>query len=905
MNLARGLKREDAMRFNFTSSLIAVAIATVPTTVFAQAAAPAEDANPGGLETIIVTATKRSENLQNVPVAVTAISATALAKAGVFETSDLNHAMPNLQVSSPYGPQQPNFSIRGIGVGTEFNANAASPVGVYVDEVYQTFRASHGQQLYDLNQVEVVRGPQGTLYGRNTTGGAVNFITRAPSLRGMNVSATLGYGNYNRLSAEGAVEFTPIEGTLGIRVAGTYVKADPYVRNILAAGTVTALTGTGPKFSTGFQPGGLENYGFRGTIRWKPTADIDLSLKGYFGRSFGGQEVPIGTGSSTTNNTISRGTTLLSKFIPALLSHNVGGNPANGSLFAAFVATPNAAVFVPPASDLQVNVDSVGKALTRSEGVVFNAKINLNDHLKLISVTNYDSGLYQQLNNTECDASPINLCAIGYNSKFNAFTQDIRLDYSNGPLKLIFGGFYGSDKIVAANRPDFFNALSLFNNAAGNSQSYFNPAGFLSDYGYLTPGVLPTGITANNDFTQKRTSWAIYGEGNYEIVPDVKLTLGGRYTSDKTNFEGLTTFFDDTGTATAISVSNTSPTAANPLGWYFLRNILNENGTIGTPKSTGPLPGNLVRNGSSNRFSGRAIIDWKPSDKVLVYASFSRGYRAGTFNGLAYGTSAQVYFVPPESVNAYEAGIKSRFLDNKLQVNASFFYYDYKGQQGQVVDSTATANLVALDGKMKGLELEVSYAPTDTLTLNASLGLLDSSYNQATCAAGLAPPGSPQQVGNCVLAGSGKYVNVGGNPFPFAAKSSVNLGVDWDAYKNDDSKLSLHVDAAYTGNFHYDSFGDYSSPTLLVPLTPSPGVIPVGTQVPLVSGLFKNGGGNFWSANARATFTHKNYAISFWMKNVFDKTSYPYGIATEFLFGNDYRVRNQPRTFGGEVTVKF
>lgn len=134
----------------------------------------------GGLEEIIVTATRRSESLQDVPLAVSAMSAEQLSKSGVFETSDLNRSAPNLQVSSPYGTQQPNFSIRGVGVGTEYNANAASPVGVYVDEVYQTFRASHGQQLYDLEQIEVVRGPQGTLYGRNTTGGAIILLPTNP-----------------------------------------------------------------------------------------------------------------------------------------------------------------------------------------------------------------------------------------------------------------------------------------------------------------------------------------------------------------------------------------------------------------------------------------------------------------------------------------------------------------------------------------------------------------------------------------------------------------------------------------------------------------------------------------------------------------------------------------------------
>jgi iron complex outermembrane receptor protein len=194
----------------------------------AKQSTPAKEANPGGLEEIIVTATKRNENLQDVPVAVSAISSTALQNQGVFETSDLNHAAPNLQVSSPYGQQQPNFSLRGVGVGTEFNANAASPVGVYVDEVYQSFRASHGQQLYDLEQIEVVRGPQGTLFGRNTTGGAINFITRKPELHGTNGYLTLGYGSYNRINAEGALEFTASEDKVGVRIAGTYVHGSLY-----------------------------------------------------------------------------------------------------------------------------------------------------------------------------------------------------------------------------------------------------------------------------------------------------------------------------------------------------------------------------------------------------------------------------------------------------------------------------------------------------------------------------------------------------------------------------------------------------------------------------------------------------------------------------------------------------
>lgn len=138
------------------------------TSVYAQAGLekPAIDgattgAAEGGLQDIVVTARKRSENVQNVPVAISAISNESLATRGLVQTSDLSGSVPNLQIQSAYGTSLPNFTLRGVGVGNEFNTNAASPVGVYVDEVYQTFRSSHGQQLFDLDRIEVVRGPQG------------------------------------------------------------------------------------------------------------------------------------------------------------------------------------------------------------------------------------------------------------------------------------------------------------------------------------------------------------------------------------------------------------------------------------------------------------------------------------------------------------------------------------------------------------------------------------------------------------------------------------------------------------------------------------------------------------------------------------------------------------------------
>ncbi len=868
------------MRRQFFGGFLVLAMAGTSTVALAQTSAAEDNA---GLEDIIVTATKRNENLQDVPVAVSAISSTALAAQGVFETSDLNHAMPNLQVSSPYGQQQPNFSLRGVGVGTEFNANAASPVGVYVDEVYQSFRASHGQQLYDLEQIEVVRGPQGTLYGRNTTGGAINFITRKPGLAGNNGYLTLGYGRFNRINVEGAVEYTLSPDRAGIRIAGTYVHSNPYIRNRLAAGvnlptsTFPAAAGTGNR-STGIDPGITESYGIRGTLRFKLGETVDIHIKGYAAKATGGQEVPIATGQSTTNDTINY-------LSPNFLLGGLFGAFAPGLLPASYSASGRGL------SDREVEADTVGDAISRAEGVVLDLRVELSDHLKLVSITGYDSGLYSQLNNTDCDATPLRLCSIGYRSSFHAFNQDVRLDYDGGDFKFILGGYYGRDSITADNRPDFFNVLSDIRNAIGLPASYFNPGGNFN--GTLLPaGSFPTGIRATQHFAQVRTSYAAYGEASFKFTDTLTATAGVRYTHDQNVFkDGLTTFYDDAGTARLITVSNFNGGALGNA--FFLQPVRDAAGTVVLPAFNGapfnlPLPGGLRRSGSTGRLSGRFILDWKPSDDAMVYASYSRGYRAGTFNGLAYGSSSQVYFVPPETVNAYEVGFKTRFADNRVQLNGALFYYDYKGQQGQVVDSTATANLIALDGTLKGLELELIFAATDTLRFNASLGILDSSYKHGTCPVANITA-APPQVGNCVASGTGN-VDVGGNPFPYAAKSSINLGFDWDAFSTGSGKLTLHGDASYTGQFYYDSFKDYSSTAGLRRLA---------------TGQFAQGEGKYWVLNSRLTYGTDRFSISAWVKNLTDKTYYPFGIAIENLFGNGYRVRAQPRTFGIEGTVKF
>lgn len=840
----------------------------------AAAAAAAAPAEPGGLAEIIVTATKRSENLQNVPVAITAVTSAQLAKQGVFSTTDLNNSIPNLQVSSAYGETQPNFTIRGIGVGTEYNSNAASPVGIYVDEVYQSFRASHGQQLYDLDQIEVVRGPQGTLYGRNTTGGAINFITRKPKLKDANGYLTLGYGSFNRVSAQGALELTPIEGKLGIRIAGNYVNSDPYVVNVQPAGLVKSNPNVPNSVAFGTQnagisPGGHESFGFRGQIRYRPTDAIDINFKAYASQSVGGQDSPQNHGPSLTDDTIALANSAFGFFYTPLASTLFGnGQDLTKYLPPAYSATANGL------TARQIQGNSIGTAQTKTFGAVLNAKFELDDSLHLTSISGFDRTRNGLLPKIDCDGTPYDVCAIGYASTSKSFNQDLRLDYAHDKLKVIAGLYYGWDKIITNNTPDFYGFLSDVNAAIGNPKTYFNPAGLGREAG------MSTALRATQDYTQERKSYAVYGEVNYELASTLKFTAGLRYTKDKFAYlDALTTFYDDSGAARLYTVSDYAP--GGVLSKYFI----GDNAAL--DKSIKPLS----RYDGSNALTGRAIIDWKPVSNVLLYGSYSRGYRGGTYNGLAFQSAAQVYFVKPETVNAFEAGFKGRFLNNRLQFNISAFHYDYKAQQQQLLDPSSVTFLINLDGKLNGLDAELILAPTDTVRINAGLGILDSKFAHANCPT-TAISGTPPQAGNCISTGGGK-IDVGGNPFPYASKVSGNVGIDWDVVTVGNGKLTLHGDTSYTGRYYYDVFGSYNYTG------------PQGSSVNSGKGPLHVGGGDYWLLNGRISYATDHYSIAAYVKNATDKLYYPNAINVEGSYGSDYRIRAAPRTFGVEVGAKF
>src|SRR6267142_244179 len=224
------------------------------------------------LEEITVTAQRVTERLQDVPVAVTAISASELLKRGVRQAGDITASVPNLLLNSPYGPEaQPTFTLRGV-TTQDFSENQSSPVAMYVDEVYKSVGAVQALQIYDLDRVEVLRGPQGTLYGKNATGGAISFYSRNPSLTAYDGYVTAGAGNYSDYSVRGAVGGPIVQNGLGWRVAMLYEKRDGWVHSIVP----------------GVEPlNGVDALAGRFTLMAKPSDELTATLKLSFSRSGG------------------------------------------------------------------------------------------------------------------------------------------------------------------------------------------------------------------------------------------------------------------------------------------------------------------------------------------------------------------------------------------------------------------------------------------------------------------------------------------------------------------------------------------------------------------------------------------------------------------------------------------
>jgi iron complex outermembrane receptor protein len=630
------------------------------------------------LEEITVTAQRVTERLQDVPVAVTAISANELIERGMRQAGDITASVPNLLLNSPYGPEaQPTFTLRGV-TTQDFSENQSSPVAMYVDEVYKSVGAVQALQLYDLDRVEVLRGPQGTLYGKNATGGAVSFYSSNPSLTAYDGYVTAGAANYSDYSVRGAVGGPIVDHELGWRAALLYEKRDGWVHSIVP----------------GVEPlNGVDALAARFTLLAKPGDAVTATLKFSISRSGG---TPYGAHAINNDPTVTGFTGTIGWF-------------DNGAKYAVHKDIRN---------------DSISLKLDWQVGA----------HATLTSVTGFDYGRWYE--KSDDGGLPIAIRLDDPNTYFssvNAFSQEIRLvSHDTGTFGWLAGLYYGRESTHATVQFHFFDGnfpgafvpqipptdpsapLPLWGFDEYNSfdQLKDSRAVFLNTTFVIAPKVtLRAGVRYTKDKVTISNFYALEGglanPGPVGTSPNVDATTWW------------------TQTIGALPSGVTAPRT------YFQTGL--------APQGLGVVP---EFSKDTNNVSGKIGVDWKPGEDLLAYASLSQGYRGVAFNGQAYNDPTELTFAGPEKLTSYEIGLKTGFWDRRGVFNAAVFHYDYKNQQfldaftlpGGLGTGFRTVN--APKSRVDGAEFELRVKATLDLEIGSSLGLMHSKYVELTLHSG-------------------------------------------------------------------------------------------------------------------------------------------------------------------------
>jgi len=495
-----------------------IVVSLIPSGAYAQAAgsaaptdAPSSQADDSVpvMNDIVVVAQRRAQRAQDVPASLVALSGDTLATRQITTTAQLASAVPNMQASQPYGAgDPPTFTIRGIST-TDFSQNASRPIAVYIDEGIRQMPLMEAMPLFDVDHVEVLRGPQGALYGKNATGGAISIITKEP---GYDLSGylTAGYGNFNRRETQGAVQIPLVQDKLAVRLAYTYTKDDGAIKQV-----------SSNPATSGKNLDQTDILGLRASVRYQPTSDLDIVLR-YNHYRIAGRAAGVYAGNNI--DFASAGLPIYDTF-PGAHREGLG-----------FFENDN-------------NV--IGHKRITDDNVNGQIKWAITPDISLFSVTTYDKGNWPE--NDDPDGLPLDQFG---NQTVNAtnisqFVQEVRLTGKTGPLQWLLGGFYSRDSV------DMFQQLPIYTDPR---------CGAACDFGLGGGG---TGIVQTNQFNQKRRSYSGYGRLEYAFNDQWSLAGGLRWSRDRIAINNYTAYVGDSATpllATTIAPITDSRSYSNVSG---------------------------------------------------------------------------------------------------------------------------------------------------------------------------------------------------------------------------------------------------------------------------------------------------------------------------------------------------
>ena len=728
----------------------------------------------GGIPDIVVTAERQSERLQDVPIAVSAFTAQNLERQQIVNPAALQQSLPNVAFTKTNFTGS-SFTIRGIGdlcTGTTCDQATA----IHVNDMPLVNTRLFETEFYDLERIEVLRGPQGTLFGRNATSGVVNFITAKPDLSGIHASGEFEYGNFDSKKAKAMINL-PLGDTLGVRVAGLWLNRDGFTKNLYDGSDID----------------GRKLYSVRGTLSWEPDSDTRLDLIGYYFHEKDDRariqkqlchRDPtgiLGCLPDRLGHDVVNGNSTLAAIQSSSEFLSIAGSPALAPLgLGSVYGTDVFASAVNPADNRTVDEDFNPTYFAKEQqyqAKFFHSFGDIDFNFvggyaanKVNSRSDYTLAVESPLTNNPgllTLQALANLPAPVFGAMFpnaaggvNPFTGLAHVLIPNGPAGGVCqsdasendGGVYGGASVgcfqqsldfdrsdasyrqwsaeghVSSHFDGMFNFLlgGIYLDAKTRNNSYYVNA-FGLDYasgllaaaaaasGAAPPGlVFATPFYNNDEDTFRLKSWGVFGETYFDFTDKLKLTVGLRYNHDQKYLKARTTYL--------VDAAGANP--ALPYGSTNLSEALNYAGLDFDSTRPGVQPW-AEDHASFSRLTGRAVLDYKISPNNMVYASYSRGYKSGGINPPLSPIFAVPTTFKPESIDAFEIGSKNTFLDGTLQLNLTGFYYNYSNLQlARIVARTAVNDNV--NARIYGIEAEAIISPTPDFVINANFSWLHS-----------------------------------------------------------------------------------------------------------------------------------------------------------------------------------
>ena len=663
------------------------------------------------MEEIIVTAQKREQATTDVPMAITAMTGDDLKTLGLTDTRDLAMLVPGLSYSE--SPQQtPVYTMRGIGFNT-FNFTSTSPVGVYYDEFSSPYPYATKGMAFDITRVEVLKGPQGTLYGRNTTGGLVNYISNQPRDE-FEAELTVGVGEFETVTAEGFVS-GPVSDSFGMRAAFSYENSDE--------GWQKSVTRPGDKL------GEKDRYAVRLIADFQPTDSFEanLTINHWKDKSDSRARQVIAARDTVPGLTLG--------YFPydqhSIFDFVVGSKDVN----AADWWTP--ASGSPDASAWPAEFAPLPAMDNDSDSTQINLRLDwhLNDNMTLTSLTHSGTterddvysqsgtsaeyGLTQSVGEIDTFSQEFRLTGVAaderlnyivglYFSKDDLYEEDYIWSEATGSLR---GVRFGAADAAAAIGP-------LFGlDAAGTAALVANAQGGFRTFASFTEG--------------ESESRAIFAQIDYKISDNLELTLGARYTEDELEGAGCSRdVLEDNNIQGAWNVLFVTGVAGlGPDQW-------SQRGQCISFLDVTNFAAGLVEPGGhpveldEDSFSWRTALSWEPGDSAMFFASISKGFKSGVIPTSSAFTAAQLMPVVQEEVLTYELGTKATPTE-WMQLNASIYHYDYEDKQlfGNILDPVFTSLRALInvpESEVRGAELDVTLFPSDNTVVNIGVSYVDS-----------------------------------------------------------------------------------------------------------------------------------------------------------------------------------